>query len=56
MPCGLLVTPKRRVKKIGDLPIDQATKFTLAINLKTAKQLGIGVPSNLLTLAEELIE
>jgi putative ABC transport system substrate-binding protein len=42
--------------KPGDLPIDQASKFTLAINLKTAKQLGISVPPNLLTLADELIE
>jgi putative ABC transport system substrate-binding protein len=40
----------------GDLPIDQASKFTLAINLKTAKQLGMSVPPNLLTLADELIE
>jgi putative tryptophan/tyrosine transport system substrate-binding protein len=42
--------------KPGDLPIDQASKFTLAINLKTAKQLGMSVPPNLLTLADELIE
>jgi ABC-type uncharacterized transport system substrate-binding protein len=42
--------------KPGDLPIDQASKFTLVINLKTAKQLRITVPPNLLTLADELIE
>lgn len=42
--------------KPGDLPIDQASKFTLAINLKTAKQLRVEVPPNLLTLADELIE
>jgi putative tryptophan/tyrosine transport system substrate-binding protein len=42
--------------KPADLPVEQASKFKLVINLKTAKQLGITVPSNLLTLADELIE
>jgi hypothetical protein len=42
--------------KPSDLPIDQASKFSLVLNLKTGKQLGINIPPNVLTLADELIE
>jgi putative ABC transport system substrate-binding protein len=42
--------------KAGDLPIQAATKFNLAINLKTARTLGIEIPLSILLAADEQIE
>ena len=53
---GVLVGRILKGANVADMPVIRPTKFNLALNLGTAKALGLNIPPSLLAIADELLD
>jgi putative tryptophan/tyrosine transport system substrate-binding protein len=54
--CGVMIGKVLQGSKPADLPIERPTQFQLVVNLRTARTLGVTIPTSIQLRADEVIE